>query len=218
METQTTTATSGAGGATSGATDKADETRSEQLDTSGSEDQKSGTDLVAKIKKEKDNYAKRVAELKAELDAKNAELESHREQGLVQKEEFKTLYEREKEARLKREQELAERDKRDQEALKKAAVREHLLKLGLNPTHEKTAFRLMDISTVVVDADTKAVIGSDEAAKAFYDQFKDLGLFGKAGAGVSHTAPGKPATFEHEIRALKTQREYDEYMAKKYGR
>jgi len=213
----TQSATSGASADTSGSVlTKPEEVQSKPESAASGAERVEGTDLVSKLKREKDNYVKRVAELQTQLDAQNAANELAKEQDLVQKEQFKTLYEREKEKAEKLVQDLSQRDKRDQEALKRASVKEHLVRLGLNSEHEKTAFRLMDISTVIVDQETGAVIGSEDAAKAFHDQFKTLGLFGRQGVGVSHDAPASSGGV-NEVRSLKDQKAFDAYMAKKYG-
>ncbi len=213
METTSTSTTSGVVTATSGVVDKvvAPVTKPETV-TSGTdkvEVANTGTDLVAKIKKEKDNYKARVLELEAQ--AKEAT-----DKGLLQKQEYKTLYEQTKEALEKSVLDVESRDKRDELALKKSSVRTHLLKLGLNPAHESTAFRLMDISKVVVDKETQAVLGSEDAAKLFHEQFKELGIFGTVGVGVSHQAPTNSDGI-NSVRGAKTQKEFDAFIKNKYG-
>jgi len=100
------------------------------------------------------------------------------------------LYEQEKEARVKEQSLHLQLKTKIEDTEKKSAIRAELLKRGLNPQHEQTAFRLMDTKDVFLDQDTGAIIGADHAADAFLENFKDLGFFGRKTPGVSYEAPG----------------------------
>jgi len=168
------------------------------VDTSGSatdssvvpEPATSGVDShVLKLKKEKDNYAKKVHELQGIVDQQAADKLAAEKDDLVKKEQYKTLYEQEKEKREGLESEVSANKVLKVESNKRAAIKKHLVGLGLNSEHEETAFKLMDSSSVFVDEETGVIVGAEDAAKSFYDQHKTLGLFGKQVPGVSHAAP-----------------------------
>lgn len=220
---ETQAATSGANTDTSGSVQNEQQNANQstsgdgQPDVSSTESQSNSNAHLAKMKKEKDNYVKKAQELQAKLDANEREAQEKRDAALVQKEEYKTLYEQEKEKTTKLGTELSQNKTQMADARKKSEVKSHLRKLGLNPVHEKAAFRLMDISKVVVDDETGVIVGAEDTAKAFHDEFKALGFFGKTGPGVSHNAPDNNSSGEGKLKALKTQKEFDAYMIQKYG-
>lgn len=145
--------------------------------------------FVDKLKREKDNAAKRLHDLQAQLKTLEEQARTKQESELQEKEQYKTLWEQEKQRAQEVSGKLDGLKNQMVDARKRSAIKEHLLKLGLNPQHEKTAFRLMDSSTVIFDDETQSIVGAEEAARSFHDQFKDLGIFGKTVPGVSHQAP-----------------------------
>lgn len=181
--------------ATSGAeTDASGSVESDELSkgasTRGGESSETyPAEFVKKMKQEKLNQAKQIKELTQKLEALEGDRAKEIEDKLAKKEQFKTLWEQEKEKRERLEQDFSGLRTQITEGKKKDALREQLLRLGLNPTHEDTAFRLMDTSSVVVDEDTGSFIGVEETAKDFYEKFKTIGIFGQKSPGVSHKAP-----------------------------
>lgn len=153
--------------------------------------------FVEKLKKEKDNQSKVIKELKAEIDEIKAARLQGEEDELAKNQKYKELWEGEKQKREQAEQTLNSNKALMAEARKKSAIKTELLKLGLNPEHEKTVYKLMDHSTVFEDEQTGVMVGAEDAAKTFYDQYRSLGFFGKPGPGVEQRSPlaqsAKPA-------------------------
>lgn len=177
------TSTSGDATVSSGAGEKGQTSEVSQTDSSGSDKSSSH---VEKILQEKRNYAKKTAELEAEL-------KRLREEKLVEKESYKDLAEmrgREAEEWKGKFENLNTTFELQQ---KKSEVKKELLKLGLNPEHEQTAFRLMGddrLKDVHRDPETGAILNAEHAAKVFHEEFKTLGgLFGRKTPGVSYDAP-----------------------------
>lgn len=157
-------------------------------DTSGS-----STDNVAyeKLLKEKQNYAKAVAELKAKLSSLETEKKERDEDEMLKKEEHLKLIEI-----LKQEKQdiIADRDRLNKtitEGKKNSAVLNELKKLGFVDTNDnrEAALKLIDKTMVSIDGDTGVVMGADLSAKSFHEKFHGLGLFARKGPGTSHQAP-----------------------------
>lgn len=157
--------------------------------------------FVEKLKKEKLNAAQRAQQLANELEEVRAAQASAQENELQQKEQFKQLWEQEKLKAKSYQEQLTQLKVAQEDQTKKSAIKQQLLNLGLNPKHEATAFRLMDTSPVVLD-DTGNVLGAEEAARSFYDQFRDLGLFGQQTPGVSQRAPKLNTVGEKPVREM----------------
>lgn len=179
------TASSGAVTATSGAEGKV-ETDQSQVETSGST--KPDSAFVEKLLKEKRNYASKAAELETQL-------KSMKDERLVEKEQYKQLAEQ----RLKTIQELEAKVQTDQalrdKARKLAAVKKHLAQMGLRPEHEELALnKLLDVEDLVIDPDTQAVLGAEEKAKVFRQNYGTLGIFGQKAPGVNQNAPAGSMT------------------------
>jgi hypothetical protein len=178
--------------ATSGGVVDVNAVSNDQSSTSGGDKSSEGhypAHFVDKLKREKENTAKKVHELQSQLDALKSQQVQAEKDELQKKEQYKTLWEQTEQKAQSLAQKLQEKELREVEAKKRNAIKQQLLKLGLNAQHEETAFRLMNSSTVIIDDETGSVIGAEDAAKSFYDQYKTLGIFGKTGPGVSHTAP-----------------------------
>lgn len=184
-----------------------------ELDAASSGATEGKTDLVAKLKKEKDNWKAKAEELLNKQ--KLAEEES-----LKAKEQYKVLYEN----RTKEVEEYKAKLVKIEDGLKKEAkskaVEKELFKLGLSPEYSDTVNKLMDWNLVNLDPETNLVIGAEEAAKGFYEKHNALGFFKKTGPGVNHNAPNTGAapgnSYDTEIRAAKTQKEIDAVL-KKYN-
>lgn len=178
-----------------------------KADASASGDAKQNTatypaHFVDKLKKEKDSKVRQIAELTQRLESLEQERDQSQVKDLEEKEQFKTLYEQEKTRRSEIEQRLGSLQTAMVEARKKSAVKKELLKLGLDPVREDIAFRLIDTSAVIVDDETNVIIGAEDVAKAFYDQNKDLGIFGRQTPGVSHQAPQRTGGTRKNTREM----------------
>lgn len=173
-------ATSGAASATSGADGEAS-TATTETESSGLE--KVDRALYEKVLKEKRNTAAKNAELQ---DA----LKSFKDEQLKKEAQYKTLYEQ----TLKEKQELEawkDQNRALQEKAKKfAAVKKHLMQMGLKPEHEDLALnKLLDVEDLVVDPETQVVLGAEEKAKSFRQTYSSLGIFGQKAPGVNQNAP-----------------------------
>lgn len=182
------TTTGGVGNATSGADGTKTENSVDNNESSGG-DQNYPAHFVDKLKKEKTNLAQALDKQKAEIESLRNELKSQTEQKLTEKEEYKTLWEREREERAKIQDQLNTMSGQIRQSRKRSAVRRELEKLGLNSKYADEAFKLVDLESVVVDSDTEAVIGAEEAAKSFYTQYSNLGFFAGQKPGVDQRAP-----------------------------
>lgn len=198
------TATSGANTDTSG---------SESINTKETE-KTSDTPLEVKLKREKDNVlkAKQLVEGEnAKLLARIQELETL---SLSEKEQYKTLYEREKEARELVIKELTSHKEKEVEGKKLSAIKKELFKLGLDPKFEEAALKLVDKKSIVVDQATDTIIGADEIAKQFHQNYGSLGFFSKAGSFANHTAAAagplkvdlSKMSVEQKLAALRQQK------------
>lgn len=156
-------------------------------DTSGSKTYPA--DFVEKLKGEKENLVKSVSELRGELESLKANQQTREQQELEQKQEYKRLYEAEKqrlEGLMKEHTGL--KDQINQAKLN-SSIRSELVKLGLDEAHLEAALRLVDRKLVNIDPGTQVVVGADEAAKQFHAQYSTLGFFKKATATANHAAP-----------------------------
>ena len=175
-------ATSGADTVTSGTVETKEDVQVQA--TSGATD----NGLVDKLKREKDNFRERA--LKAER-----ALEEKERAGLEAKEEYKKLYELEKQKVGEHEQVLAEMRVKQQTAEINSKLRDELTRLGCKPESIQDAFKLIDRSTVNVDPETGLILGAEDAAKMFQEKYSQYGFFSRASVGVSQTAPNtKPVT------------------------
>lgn len=192
MDTQQT-ATSGVDSATSGAGQVNSETVNDQSQaTSGVSDSEGAGShpqtFVDKLRKEKENTTRKNVELQEQLAALQQQIVEAKESDLQKNEQYKELWTQEQEKRKVAEESFNSLQSKVTDGKKMSAIRDELLKRGLNPEHEKSAFRLMDTDQVMIDPDTGAIIGADDAAKDFHEQFKSLGFFGHPVPGVSHQA------------------------------
>ena len=146
------------------------------------------TAFVDKLRKEKDNTVRKNVELQNQLDALTQQVAESKTSELEKQEQYKELWSQSEEKRKAAEDRFTSLESKVTDGKKMSAIRDQLLRRGLNPEHEKSAFRLMDVNQVMVDPDTGAIIGAEDAAKDFHEQFKSLGFFGHPVPGVSHQA------------------------------
>ena len=165
---------------------------------------------VEKILKESKNKSAKIAELEAKL---NEIADSQ----LNEQQQYKELADK----RLARIQELEAKDQatrqREEKARKLSAVEKHLSVMGLKPEHKDVVLgRMLEVEDLIIDPDTGAVLGAEDKAKDFRQQFGNLGFFGKAIPGTDSSAPqgqGTPKSVNNmttddikaQLRALKQQ-------------
>ncbi len=147
-------------------------------------------DFVDKLKREKENLAKGKTALEQELEALKKEKQSREEADLQAQNKFKELYEAQKARAESIEKELSSTRETIVEGKKNTAIRTELVKLGFDETHIESAFKLLDKKMVAYDQSTGTVVGADEAAKAFHQNYGSLGFFKKQTPGANHQAPG----------------------------
>lgn len=171
--------TSGGATATSGAGEKGNTTQN--LDNNSS--QAEGKSAFAeKVLREKQNAMKRIAELEAKLTAAE-------EEKLAENEQYKQLAEQRLMKLQSLESEMTTFKSKMEKAKKVSAVKKHLNQMGLRPQHEDLVLgKLLDVDDLVIDPDTGAVLGADEKAKTFRQQYADLNLFGSGSPRASHQA------------------------------
>ena len=154
-------------------------------------------------------YEKAVSQ-KKNLHARLRELETQaaeREQAKLQEQQkFQQLYEAQKAEADKLRAELDQRRVAETTQMKREALKAELFKLGLNPKHEAHAMRLADLDSLMVDEESKTVIGVDEAARKFHSEFADIGLFQRPGPGVAQNAPRTQVVTDKPLKDL-TQEE-----------
>lgn len=198
--------TSGLENATSGAKDQ------EQSVTSGAE-----TDGLAKnLEKaltEKKNAMSKLRELEAQLKKAN-------EDKLVQSQQWKELAESRERELLETKLTLETKEKKIQEASVNGALRNELMKFGINGQLVDSALRIIDKKSVQVDPETGVVLGAGEVVKDFHKTFAGQSFFGNPSPKTSQGAPSLTPqlsgddAFQAELRTAKTQKELEQVMRK----
>ena len=176
---ETTASTSGDASATSGAEGQANA----QVESTSGDETSVPKSHAEKILKESKNKSARIAELEAQLKGlEEAKLEEQQQWQTIAEKRGQEL------EQLKSKVEL--HDKTVEKARKVAAVKTHLVKMGLRPEQEELALnKLLDVNDLVVDPDTGAVLGAEEKAKLFRQEYGGLGIFGSQVPGVNQNAP-----------------------------
>lgn len=210
-----TKATSGADSETSGS-----DITSDNVSTSGDADSE-----LAALRNHNAKLLKQIKNFSSELNGLKSYKEEKEEKEMLQKEEFTKVIEslKSKITSLKSENEGLK------SSIKGAKINSSLLgelsKFGFvdSPETRNAALKLIAKDAISIDPTTDTVIGADNAAKSFYEQYGKLGFFGKKTPGVSNDAPGvnpeldERAAYLKELRAAKTQKELDAVRAK-YGK
>jgi DNA primase large subunit len=140
-------------------------------------------DFVEKLKKEKDNYKKKANDLL--LSAQKAE-----EASMLEKEEFKKLYEGEKSKLEQTIKEYSDLKVSIENTKKLNSLRQELDKLGAVPQFKEKLLGLLpkdEISQIHIDSETGAITGADQVAKTLLETFPPL--FGKTVQKVDQSAP-----------------------------
>jgi len=203
-------------------------------ETSGSEIESSATSgasndsdtmpkVLEKALKEKQNTAKKNLELQAELEAFRAKDRAREEQDLLAKNQhLKVIELREQEVKQLKEK-LNNYETREVEGKKSLAILSELKKLGFvdNDINRELALKVFDKNQVEIDPSSQTVLGADLAAKAFYEKYNQIGVFGKKQVGTNHNATIGEFTginsYIDELKNCKTQKEFDE-IRKKYNK
>jgi len=205
-------ATSGANSVTSGADQTNSESATEQSQaTSGvSDNEAAGSHpqtFVDKLRKEKENTTRKNVDLQEQLASLQQQIAEAKESDLQKNEQYKELWSKEQDKRRVAEESFSSLQNKVTDGKKMSAIRDELFKRGLNPLHVESAFRLMDANQVMIDPDTGVVIGAEDAAKDFHEQFQSLGFFGHPVPGVSHQAsvgksPNEKLTRDQKLQLL----------------
>ena len=186
--------TSGSTPATSGAGESTSSTA-----TSGVGDE--STKQYEKLLKEKQNYAKSTAELKAELEEFRNKEKQREEAELIKTQQHEKVIELRNKELEETKNELLNYRKRESEGRKSIAVLSELKKLGFVDTesNKEIVMKLLDKKDVEIDPTTNTVLGADLSAKVFFEKYNNLGLFGKTVPGVNQNSPqgfASPLTLE----------------------
>lgn len=148
-----------------------------------------------KILKESKNKSARIADLENQLlNLKDAKLN--------EQQQFKQLAEQ----RLQQIQELESKTQAHELQVEKAkklsSVKNHLVAMGLRPEHQELALnKLLDVEDLMVDPDTGSVLGAEDKAKNFRQQYDSLGIFGKHVPGVNQDA-AKQGTMNKSVKDM----------------
>ncbi len=144
------------------------------------QEQEQGNPFVQKLLTEKRN----AMEAKRVLEEENRKLKEDR---MREKEDLKGLLElRDKEVADYKARDI-EREKMIQDSLKVSAIKKEFSKMGMTERHMDKGIRLVDISKLSYDPDTRVVVGAELQAKYLYEDMPEL--FGKVQTGVNQAAP-----------------------------
>ncbi len=207
MSESTQASTSGDVSATSGAVKgESEETTSDPTSTSGGVVSTVPKAHAEKILKESKNKSLKIDELSAKVQ----ELEDAK---LTDDQKWQALAERrgeentELKTKIQTWETTAEKDK------KLNAVKRHLRAMGLKPEKEALVLeKLIDVSTLIIDPDTKAVLGAEELAKSFRQEHADLGVFGRQVPGVNQDAPRLDSGVTHSFEDKTKKEQWAEWV------
>jgi len=198
--------TSGVDEATSGANDQ------KVLDTTSGESEGLAKNLE-KALREKKNAMEKLREMEAQMKKLNEDKLSHSQ-------EWKQLAELREKELSETKQALHEKEKKIAEASVNGAIRNELLKFGMNTQLVDYALRIIDKAGVQLDPETGVVIGAGDVVRDFHKTFAGQSFFATPKATASHGAPemNPPLTgedaFKAELKKAKTQRELEQVMRK----
>jgi hypothetical protein len=146
-----------------------------------------GNPLVDKILKEKKNAMEKLRMLEQENLTFKAKLSEYEENKLVEEKKFVEIAEKRKQEADQWKAKYDESQRFITESIKTGAVKNELIKLGIDPKYSNEAIRLIDLGKIHYDNETKTVVGAEDEAKILYEKFPPL--FGTQGARASHDAP-----------------------------
>lgn len=131
-----------------------------------------------KLWTEKNNWKTKAQDLERQL----TEI---REQSMREKEDYKGLYEKEREVRLQYEEEIKTTKDRQVDDLKRASVRKALKEMGAREDSIDGLVRLAEMKSLKYDDEHRMVLGVEHQAK----EIKSLmpSAFGPQKVGVDHT-------------------------------
>jgi|GEM_PF-5308006 len=166
-------------------------------DTSGLGDNEKtySQEFVEKLKKEKENFSKRVHELEAESKAKS-------DADLTQREEYKTLYEQTKAAKEKLETDLNGFKEQTKSQRIDAEIEKEFFKLGLKPEFKDAALKLVEKKTVNLDPETGMILGVKESVESFIKQFQSAGFFKQTAFTGNHSAPRNSDKKDYDLSKM----------------
>lgn len=155
-----------------------------EVQTQTEETKTYSAEFVDKLMKEKKNFQSKARELEEAV-------KRQEEKALLEKEEFKTLYENTLKENENLKGSIEQHNQMRIDSAKMEELKREFGKLGLQPTYFDKATKLIDVKSINYDADTGVITGAEEAAKALQSEMPVL--FGKASTNVSSAAPqGSP--------------------------
>ncbi len=172
---------------------------------SASEIETKDTKLEIKLKAEKENWKAKALELEAREKARQ-------EEELTKTNQFKALWESEKQDKAKI---LTETENLKKLLVTKevdVTIRSELTKAGVDEKWIADAMSLVDKKIVSFDTETGTVIGADSAVKSFVEKYASLGFFKKNSVGVNHAAPATAQAGPKPLAQM-TIMEKAEYLA-----
>jgi len=154
--------------------------------------------FVNKVLEEKKNTVLKNRELMDENLALKARLKDEEEKKLLEKEDFKKWGEKKEIEANEWKQKYEDSQTTIEKSIKKGAVKNELVKLGIDQKYINDTIKLVNIDNIQYDNDSKTVVGAEDEAKALAEKFPPL--FGTNKAGVNHDAPQgdsfRPITLE----------------------
>ena len=146
-----------------------------------------------KLLREKKNVTAKNQELMSEVEKLRQELKIREEKELEQQQNFQELAKRSKEDAESWKQKYLGQQKLIENAAKEGSLKSELRKLGIKENRIPLAMKMVDISAVKYDNETKTVFGHEEIAKSLSDTVPEF--FGGS-SQISQNAPtGVPVDF-----------------------
>jgi|DEB0MinimDraft_6_1074348.scaffolds.fasta_scaffold03835_4 type IV secretory pathway VirB4 component len=156
--------------------------------TSGADSDKTYDEsFVSKLKGEKDNFRSANQKLQEQVEALNKKIREGEEKALKEKEDYKALYEQQKQ-RVEELTGVVDKAKTERvTATKTVELKKELQKLGLKPEYVEKAVQLAQLDTVQIDKETGTIYGADLVAKTLSEEWPVL--FGAETDNVTQNAP-----------------------------
>lgn len=150
----------------------------------------SATKHIDKLLKEKQNAMKGLGEVKVENEQLKETIKGYQEKDLLETQQHEKIIDLQKQEITGLKGELGNYQTRECEGRKGLAIMSELKKLGFvdNDSNRDIAMKLFNKDNVEIDPTSNVVLGADMAAKAFYDKYHTLGLFGKKQPGTNQQA------------------------------
>lgn len=143
---------------------------------------------IEKILKEKRNAMAALEEERKRIEDLEAKIKEMEQNALIEKENFKELYERSKQESESVKSEYSQFKTKYYDGIKFGALRQELIKQGASESRIDSLCKLVDISKLKYNDEHKVVLGADDEAKMLKEKLPEL--FGTNVPSVSHDQPG----------------------------